>query len=78
MTISTLGNALDFGDCTSTVRSGSGASNATRGLYMGGQRSPASSSNVIEFITIASTGNAQDFGDLDQTPRYGCICSIFD
>jgi len=71
MTISTLGNALNFGDCTSTVRSGAGASNATRGLYMGGQRSPASSSNVIEFITIASTGNAQDFGDLDAASDMG-------
>ena len=71
ITISTLGNALNFGDCTSTVRTGTGASNATRGLYMGGQRSPLSSSNVIEFITIASTGNAQDFGDLDLASDMG-------
>jgi len=71
ITIGTLGNAQDFGDCTSTVRSGAGASNATRGLYMGGQRSPASSSNVMEFITIASTGNAQDFGDLDAVSDMG-------
>ena len=71
ITIGTLGNAQDFGDCTSTVRSGAGASNATRGLYMGGQRSPASSSNVIEFVTIASTGNATNFGDLDAASDMG-------
>ena len=38
---------------------------------MGGQRSPASSSNVIEYITIATTGNATDFGDLDAASDMG-------
>ena len=38
---------------------------------MGGQRSPASSSNVIEFVTIASTGNATNFGDLDAASDMG-------
>ena len=71
ITIATTGNAQDFGDLTSTVRTGSGASNATRALYMGGQRSPASDSNVIEFVTIATIGNATDFGDLDSDSDMG-------
>ena len=38
-------------------------SSSTRGVTMGGNKSPALS-DVIDFVTIASTGNAQDFGDL--------------
>ena len=38
---------------------------------MGGQRSPASSTNVIEFVTIATTGNSTNFGDLDTASDMG-------
>lgn len=66
VTISTLGNSVDFGDLTQ-ARVGSGAvSNATRGIF-GGGFIPAGRVNTIDFITIASTGNAQDFGDTPQT-----------
>ena len=40
------------------------ASNSTRGIYAGGKVSPATTGNVIDFITIATRGNTQDFGDL--------------
>ena len=62
VTITSAGNAIDFGDLTQTSRSNESAvSNGSRGvfanLYNGG------ASNVIDYITIASTGNATDFGD---------------
>ena len=37
ITISTTGNAQDFGDLTSAKRTLVGASNSTRGLFAGGQ-----------------------------------------
>ena len=35
-----------------------------RGVILGGNTSPAGTTNSMEYVTIASTGNAQDFGDL--------------
>ena len=78
ITISTLGNTLEFGDLT-TIRFGfSGCSNAVRGVFGGGSTtSPSvSKTNVIDFITIASTGNATDFGDRTIADfRNGAACS---
>ena len=63
VTISSTGNAIDFGDLTvARGRMGSVCS-SIRGVVGGGEGSPADS-NVIDYITIASTGNAQDFGDM--------------
>ena len=78
VTISTLGNAQDFGDTTVAVSALAGASNSTRGLHAGGRTgTPASEAlqDVIGFITIASTGNSQDFGDLVTPTRYLAGCS---
>ena len=78
VTISTLGNAQDFGDMTVAVDALAGASNSTRGLHAGGRTgSPVAEAlqNVIGFITIASTGNASDFGDLVTPTRYLAGCS---
>ena len=68
ITISTQGNAQDFGDMTSVASRGGALSSRTRGLRAGGQT--PSTINIIEFITISSTGNAQDFGDLNYTPKF--------
>jgi len=65
--ISTLGNAADFGDLTAVIQAESTASNAVRGLSMGG----VGLTNRIDYITIASTGNAADFGDLTVARRQG-------
>ena len=78
VTISTLGNAQDFGDTTVAVNSLASASNSTRGLHAGGRTgSPVSEAlkNDIGFITIASAGNATDFGDLVTPTRYLSGCS---
>ena len=74
-TISTLGNAQDFGDMsTARYLYGSFAS-STRGVFTGGN----GQTNRIESITIASTGDAVvDSGTLS-TGRYltiGCSNSI--
>ena len=65
ITLTTLGNALDFGDLTLARGTAGSGSNATRGVFAGGEPN----TNIIDFITIASTGDAQDFGDL-QTASY--------
>ena len=57
VTLSTTGNAIDFGDTISTGAENCGCASRTRGVYF------TTSTNVLEFVTIASTGNGQDFGD---------------
>ncbi len=61
MTISSTGNATDFGDMSVTAQDRAGLSDATRGVFGGGKND---TTDVIDYITIASTGNASDFGDL--------------
>ena len=63
ITISTLGNALDFGDLTQVISTNSAAASSTRGLRCGGYTGSASVNN-IDYVTISSTGNAIDFGDV--------------
>ena len=65
VTISTTGDAQDFGDLTQGRNRISGACNSTRGVFSGGYAAPTRV-NTIDFITITSTGNAQDFGDISQ------------
>jgi hypothetical protein len=58
--ISTLGNALDFGDITTIQVSQAAASSPTRAIFSGGYSSP----HQYEMVTIASKGNAVRFGDM--------------
>jgi hypothetical protein len=67
--LSTLGDALDFGD-TITGRGGCGSfSSSTRGV-IGGGISPVMQTDA-EFVTIASKGNAVRFGELTNGVSYG-------
>ena len=61
ITISTAGNAIDFGDQNGAGTYGSTTSDKTRGIIAGGH---PSHNDVIDFFTIASTGDATDFGNL--------------
>jgi hypothetical protein len=63
ITISTLGNSIDFGDLTAVRTIVSASSSPIRGVFAGGNIGPANL-NTIDYVTIASTGNAIDFGDL--------------
>jgi hypothetical protein len=74
ITISTLGNSIDFGDLTTPKGGGTATSNSTRGIFIGGVSGP-SRTNTIEYVTIASTGNAQDFGDLTNATNSFAACS---
>ena len=62
VSISTAGNALDFGDLTRTGNWMAACSSATRGVFAGGGDNGRS--NIMDYVTIATTGNATDFGDL--------------
>ena len=71
MTISTLSQTADFGDTAVDKGEGAvGCSNAVRGLYFAGYKSPGSAGTDIDYITIATLGNAVDFGD-KTVARYG-------
>ena len=61
-TISTLGDAQDFGDLTLSRFGMGGGASRSRGLFMGGA-TPVRS-DTIDFVTIASIGDATDFGNL--------------
>ena len=73
ITISTKGDAKNFGDLTEARREGASASNSTRGLFFGGAN--PSNSDIIDYITIASLGDAIDFGDCINGCSLGSACS---
>jgi len=62
ITITTLGDATDFGDITVARNALAGCASEARGCFGGGY--DGSPSNHIDYITIATTGDATDFGDL--------------
>ena len=68
ITMMTTGNAIDFGDLSVGKRGGTNgtASNSTRMIIHGEDKSGDTITNVIEFLTIATTGNSIDFGDATQ------------
>ena len=63
ITISTLGNAQDFGNSTDSRYTYSTCSSSTRG-FMAGGFSP--NVDTIDYVTFSSPGNAIDFGNLTQ------------
>ena len=64
ITISTPGNATDFGDLTQTRGYLGATSDGSRGVF-GGGRYPFYA-NTIDYIPISTPGNATDFGDLTE------------
>ena len=62
ITISSTGDAVDFGDLSVGKNALSACSSSTRGVFGGGIT--PTYLNTIEYITISSTGNVVDFGDL--------------
>jgi len=74
VTISTTGNAQDFGDLTVPRYELGACSSSTRGVFGGGW-TPSGAGNVIDYVTISSTGNAIDYGDLTTPRNQGTGCS---
>ena len=70
VTISSTGDAADFGDLPRTANSGAPLSSATRGIYAGGYYPSNNRDDQIDYFTIATTGNALDFGDLTSETRH--------
>ena len=67
--ITSIGTTVDFGDLSSARFGGTGVSNSTRGISLGGSAGPSTINagiNEIEYVTIQSLGDAVDFGDLIQ------------
>ena len=62
VTISTAGNATDFGNLTQVKFGPAGAGSKTRAVFMAGG-TPTRLSE-IDFVTFSSTGNAADFGNM--------------
>ena len=64
ITIATTGNASAWSSSLTNGRNGGpGASDGTKGFFIGGYLAP-SKSNVIDYVTIATDANATDWGDL--------------
>jgi len=59
VTITTLGNAADFGDFTTSSAEYGSVANSTRGVFCGG-----GGTNTMQYITIDTLGDTIDFGDL--------------
>ena len=65
VTISSAGNAIDFGDLDSVRRASATYGDRTRGLTAGGINSPTGGdTTAIDFVTFSSTGDSTDFGAL--------------
>jgi len=72
ITIASLGDAIDFGDCINGGAYLSGAaSSPTRAIF----GDMTTDSNTISYVTINTLGNAQDFGDLDLARNQTAACS---
>ena len=63
ITLSTEGNAQDFGDLSAAVLSVASCASSTRAVQLGGS-TPSGATNTMQFVTISTTGNASDFGDM--------------
>ena len=75
VTISSLGNAIKFGDLTQRKGAMGGCSTPVRGVYGGGQFWPNTMVDTVDFITIASEGNAINFGSLTSARGFGSATS---
>ena len=76
VTISTLGNATDFGNMSDKRMYHCSVGSRTRGYWMGGQTPAANNGvNSINYVTISSTGDAVDYGDLASVSKNGQACS---
>jgi len=72
ITITSAGNATDFGDLVAGRARGGGSSSSTRAIYTGGYLIPQGANNPnadIQYVTMRSAGNATDSNDLLYSPR---------
>ena len=71
ITISTAGNAVNFGDLLDKTSYLGSVASRTRGVYVGGS-AEGTTQNVMQYVTISSTGDAINFGDLTEQVKGMC------
>ncbi len=71
--LSTLGNAVYFGDLINARANKAACADTTRGLFLGGN-SPSDSTD-IDYVTISTAGNGIDFGDITAARAYCTGCN---
>jgi hypothetical protein len=64
VTLSSIGNAVDFGDLTVSGHETSATLASPTRAVCGNRDSFGSGNNTMDYVTIATTGNATDFGDM--------------
>jgi len=67
--ITTLGNAIDFGDLSVPLFGVGGLGSSTRGIIAGGGNTANNGVNTIQYITYQSKGNTTNFGTLNSGAR---------
>ena len=72
ITVSTLGDAQDFGDLTDARNQLASSASRTRGIWAGGY---SGFKDRIDFVTFSSLGDATDFGNLTQNRKDVSGCS---
>ena len=73
--ISTLGNALDFGNLAAARTAAGSCASRTRGIVASGQE-PGTVTADIDYVTIASKGDSTDFGgDVTDSRDFTAGCS---
>ena len=71
ITMSSAGDAVDFGDQFQTISTAGGnIASPTRGLMCGGENPSDGKVNTIQYITISTLGNSSDFGDMTVARRF--------
>jgi hypothetical protein len=70
ISISTTGNAIDFGDLTQARFALASCASTTRACAAGGEIS-GGNTDRIDYVTIVTTGNATTFGSLSSSTNYG-------
>ena len=74
ITVTTTGDAADFGDTIDLAAFTAASGSDTRALFYEGSKS-GGYSDIISYVTIASLGNATDFGDISEDRGYSTSTS---
>jgi len=62
ITISTTGNAIDFGDLSALCEGANAVSDKTRLIFVGGDETPGPDTR-LQYVTMSSTGNTTTFSE---------------
>jgi len=72
ITVSSTGDATDFGNLSVERTQVGGFGSTTRGCWSGGAPDGSTQNNTIDYVNFVSSGNAADFGNLSAARRLCC------